>query len=251
MNMTAVIIVDERLATERLIDLLNQTAPDIEIITSLESVEQSINWLSANPLPDLIFMDIQLDDGISFEILETLKIEVPVIFTTAYNEYAIKAFKVNSVDYLLKPVDKAALGKALDKFRKVFRTTDMEEKLSRVVEQISKPWKTRFFVKVGSRFQSIPVTEISCFYVEEKCTFLKTIGNKNYALDYSLDQLQKRIDPNTFFRINRGYIVNIRFIADIISYSTNRLKLKIENCDEEGLIVSRDKVAEFKLWLDQ
>lgn len=249
--MKIVIVEDERLAAEKLVDLLKQVAPEMNVVARLESVEQSINWLANNPAPDLIFMDIQLDDGISFEILDTLRIEAPVIFTTAYNEYAIRAFKVNSIDYLLKPIGRIELENALEKFRKVFRLVNVEEKISKVYEQLTKPWKTRFFVKVGTRFQSVPVDEVTCFFVEEKCAFLRTKHSKNYALDYSLDQLQKRVDPELFFRINRNFIVNIRHVSEIVSYSTNRLKLKLENFTDENLIVSRDKVAGFKHWCDR
>lgn len=249
--MKVVIIEDERLAAEKLTSLLKQVDAEIEVVAKLESVEESVNWLTSNPTPDLIFMDIQLDDGISFEIFDAVKVEAPVIFTTAFDQYAIRAFKVNSVDYLLKPIDMETLEVALGKYRKIFRPAGMEEKLSKVFEQLAKPWKTRFFVKVGIHFQSVPVEEICCFFVEERCSFLKTQTGKNYALDYSLDQLQKRVDPEMFFRINRNFMVNINYISQIISYSTNRLKLKFKNSENEGLIVSRDKVSEFKQWLDR
>lgn len=249
--MNAVIIEDERLAAERLVRLLTQVCPDLKVIAMLESVEQSINWLSANPSPDILFMDIQLDDGLAFEIFDNLKLETPVIFTTAYNEYALRAFKVNSIDYLLKPIEKEALQTALDKFRKTHKSPEMDDKLVRVLDQFSKQWKTRFFVKVGQRFLSVPVIETNCFFVEEHATFLKTRENKTYSIDYSLDQIQKRLDPDNFFRINRNYIINIHAIREIVVYSSNRLKIKVDNCRGEDLIVSRDKVADFKQWLDR
>jgi DNA-binding LytR/AlgR family response regulator len=249
--MKIVIIEDERLAAQKLESLIRQIDAQTEVVAKLESVEDSVNWLTLNPSPDLIFMDIQLDDGISFEIFDAVKVEAPVIFTTAFDQYAIRAFKVNSVDYLLKPIDRNALETALEKYRRIFKPTGMEEKLSKVFEQLAKPWKTRFFVKVGLHFQSVPVEVICCFFVEERCSFLKTQTGKNFALDYSLDQLQKRVDPELFFRINRNFMVNINCIAEIISYSTNRLQLKLKNFDDEGLIVSRDKVSEFKQWLDR
>jgi DNA-binding LytR/AlgR family response regulator len=249
--MKVVIIEDERLAAEKLESLLKKVDIEIKVIAKLESVEDSVNWLTTNPSPDLIFMDIQLDDGISFEIFDDVKVEAPVIFITAFDQYAIRAFKVNSVDYLLKPIDRNALETAMEKYRRVFKPAGMENKLSKVFEQLAKPWKTRFFVKVGVHFQSVPVEDICCFFVEERCSFLKTQTGKNYALDYSLDQLQKRVDPELFFRINRNFMVNINCIAEIISYSTNRLKLKLKSFNDEGLIVSRDKVSEFKQWLDR
>lgn len=249
--MKVVIIEDERLAAEKLESLLKQTGAEIKVVAKLESVEESVNWLTSNPTPDLIFMDIQLDDGISFEIFDAVKVEAPVIFTTAFDQYAIRAFKVNSVDYLLKPIGRNALETALEKYQRIFKPAGMEDKLSKVFEQLAKQWKTRFFVKVGVHFQSVPVGEICCFFVEERCSFLKTQNGKNYALDYSLDQLQKRVDPELFFRINRNFFVNINCIAEILSYSTTRLKLKLKNFEDDGLIVSRDKVSEFKQWLDR
>lgn len=249
--MNVVIIEDERLAAEKLASLLGQIDPELKIIARLESVGESIEWLAGNPSPDLIFMDIQLDDGISFEIFDAVRIKAPVIFTTAWDQYAIRAFKVNSVDYLLKPIDKEALEAALVKYRKIHAGGMVDEKLSKVFEQLVNPWKTRFFVKVGNHFQSVPVEEIVAFYVEERCTFLRTRNGKNYALDYSLDQLQKKVNPSLFFRINRGFMVNIETISEIISYSTTRLKIKLQNFADDGMIVSRDKATEFKQWLDR
>ncbi len=247
--MKVVIVEDERLASKRLELLLKIVEPGIEIVQILESVDDAVNWFSQNTKPDLIFMDIQLDDGISFEIFDAVKIDCPVIFTTAYNEYAIRAFKVNSVDYLLKPIGQEALEMSIQKFKKLFiGNHDFEEKIAKVFGQISAKYKSRFFVKIGIRFQSIPVENICCFFVEGRSTFLKTIQDKTYDLDHSLDQLQNMVDPGQFFRINRNYMVNINCIGEIFSYSTNRLKLKM---DKTELIVSRDKVTEFKRWMDR
>ena len=247
--MNVVIVEDEKFAAKKLEDLLRKVDPGMEILQKLESVEDAINWFSQNDKPDLIFMDIQLDDGISFEIFDAVKIECPVIFTTAYNEYAIRAFKVNSVDYLLKPIELEALQSAINKFKKLFvGNHDLEDRISKVFNQLSLKHKTRFFVKVGIRFQSIPVENICCFFVEERNTFLNTTEGKTYDLDYSLDQLQKMVDPDLFFRVNRNYLVNINCIGDIVSYSTSRLKLKVGKTEQ---IVSRDKVADFKLWMDR
>ena len=251
-NMKVVIVEDEKLAAEKLERLFNEIDSKVQILQVLESVEDAINWFSRNDMPDLIFMDIQLDDGISFEIFDAVKIEAPIIFTTAYDEYAIRAFKVNSVDYLLKPIDRLALQESFEKFKKHFAVeVDFETKIAKVIGQISNKYKSRFFIKIGLRFKSVPVENICCFFVEEGSTFLKTDESKNYDLDYSLDQLQKMIDPNLFFRINRNFLLNINSIDEIISYSTNRLKIKLKNSKEEDLIVSRDKVSEFKSWMDR
>jgi DNA-binding LytR/AlgR family response regulator len=249
--MNTVIVENERLAAEKLASLLEQIDKNIKIVVMLESVEESVNWFNANPSPDLIFMDIQLDDGVSFEIFESVRIEAPVIFTTAYDQYALRAFKVNSVDYLLKPISKEALELAIKKFRQVYGTGEVNEKISRVYEQIVNQWKSRFFVKIGNHFQSVPVDDIAAFFVEERCTFLRTRIGKNYALDYSLDQLQKKVNPEIFFRINRNFMIHIDSITEIFSYSSTRLRIKLQNFSDEGLIVSRDKASEFKQWLDR
>ncbi len=250
--MRVVIIEDESLAAEKLHRLLNEADSNIEVLQILESVEESINWFSQNTMPDLIFMDIQLDDGISFEIFDSVKIDAPVIFTTAFDEYAIRAFKVNSVDYLLKPIELQSLEKAISKFKKIYsENISFEAKISQVFQQLSKNYKSRFFIKVGMRFQSVQVENICCFFVEERNTFLRTQNGKTYDLDNSLEQLQKLIDPNLFFRINRNYLVNINCINEIISYSTTRLKLKLKGVNSDNLIVSRDKVSEFKRWMDR
>jgi DNA-binding LytR/AlgR family response regulator len=232
-----------------LIRLIKQCQPDAEILQVLETVEDAVNWFAYNTVFDLVFMDIQLDDGLSFEIFNATKITAPIIFTTAYDEYAIRAFKVNSVDYLLKPIEKEALEHALLKYKSHFSEGNLETKITGIITQINTKYKTRFFIKVGMRFKSIPVENICCFYVQERNTFLKTNDGKNFDLDDSLDQLQKRINPDLFFRINRNYLVNINCIDEIVSYSANRLKLKIKH--EVDLIVSRDKVSDFKHWMDR
>lgn len=250
--MKVVIVEDERLAAEKLQRLLNQVDSGIEILQVLESVEESINWFSSNTSPDLIFMDIQLDDGISFEIFDAIKIEAPIIFTTAFDEYAIRAFKVNSVDYLLKPIEQNTLEIALQKFKTIYAEKgSFEERVSQIFKQISNQYKTRFFIKVGAKFQSVQVNDICCFFVEERSTFVQTTKGKKYDLDYSLDQLQKMVNPEQFFRINRNFLVNINYIEEIISYSSSRLKLKLKSETSSDLIVSRDKVSEFKRWMDR
>ncbi len=251
--MNVLIIEDEKPAADKLKLLLKKMDREIIILDTLETVEQSVNWFLGNSPPDLIFMDIQLDDGVCFEIFEEVKIETPVIFTTAYDEYAIRAFKVNSIDYLLKPIDEDSLKTALDKFEKVYTPKEnVNNKLEQIYQQLLHPYKTRFFVKIGLRYKSVQVEEIECFYISERCTFLRTTTGKNYDIDYSLEQLEKLIDPEHFFRINRNYIINIDSITDMLSYSTSRLKLKLTNStSDDELIVSRDKIRDFKRWMDK
>jgi DNA-binding LytR/AlgR family response regulator len=251
--MKVLVIEDEKPASDKLKQLLKEFNKSIVVLDTLETVEQSINWFSNNPTPDLIFMDIQLADGVCFEIFEEVTIETPVIFTTAYDEYALKAFKVNSIDYILKPVDAESVATAIRKFEKVYQQADkMNDKLERLYEQLLHSYKTRFFVKIGPRYKSVQVEEIESFFINERCTFLKTRSGKNYDVDYSLEQLEKLVNPQYFFRINRNYLIHIDSITDILSYSTSRLKLKLKNDpDNEELIVSRDKIKEFKRWMDK
>lgn len=249
--MKVVIVEDEQLAAEKLMKLLQTVQAEVIILAVLESVEDAVNWFASNPSPDLVFMDIQLDDGISFEIFDAVEINAPIIFTTAFDEYAIRAFKVNSIDYLLKPIGEQALTAALEKFNRLFRPGDLEGKITKVMEQFSKKYKSRFFVKVGTRYQSIPVSSICCFFVEERNTFMGTTKGKIFDVDYSLDGLQSITDPNMFFRVNRNFLVNIHCITEIVSYSASRLKLKLIIDSNEDIIVSRDKVTAFKQWMDK
>lgn len=249
--MRVVIIEDEQLAAEKLEAQIREMDPDMEIVAVLESVEEAVNWLAEKPSPDLIFMDIQLEDGISFEIFDAVEINVPVIFTTAFDEYAIRAFKVNSVDYLLKPISDEELKAALKKYKSRYQGEAITNQVARVMEQIARKYKTRFFIKVGTRFQTVRVSEICCFFVEERNTFLRTSAGKAYDLDQSLEQLQTMIDPEQFFRINRNYIVNINCINEVVAYSTNRLKIGLSSGFDDALVVSRDRVSEFKQWMDK
>lgn len=250
--MNVLIIEDEHLAAERLEKMVLKVDPEIKVLARIESVVDSINWLSTHEYPDLIFMDIQLDDGISFEIFDSVKPNVPIIFTTAFDNYAIRAFEVNSVDYLLKPIEEEALRKALDKYKSIYKTSaGAFEKINVLYKQMVNTYKTRFFVKTGNHFHSVAIHEIQCFMIRERGTFLKTISGKTYDIDYSLDQAQKLVDPNIFFRINRNYLIHIDAIQDIYSYSSNRLGVKLKMLDHLDMIVSREKVADFKSWLDR
>ena len=251
--MKVLIVEDEKPAADKLIRLLNKIDEDLTVTGVLETVEDSINCLQHNPSPDLIFMDIQLDDGICFEIFETIKVETPVIFTTAYDKYAVRAFKVNSVDYLLKPIDENDLRNALNKFRSLhFNNTGSFKKIDSLVKEFSKQYKNRFLVKVGEHYKSIAVNDICYFYIAERNTFLKTAAGKTFVIDYSLEHVENMIDPAKFFRINRKHIVNIDAINDVISFSSSRLVLRLTNNQKsDDFVVSREKVSEFKKWMDR
>jgi len=250
--MKVLIIEDERPASKKLERLLKEIDAAIEIVEILESIEESTNWLLENPHPDLIFMDIQLNDGICFEIFENSNIKTPVIFTTAFNEYALKAFKVNSVDYLLKPIDAEELANALQKFRLIHKKDMDYAKIEHVLSQLQPKTKERFLIKIGEHYKSIQTTDIHCFFIKERCNFINTGKGKDYAIDYSLDKAETFIDPKKFFRVNRDFIVNFSAIKDMIAYSSNRLKLILDGWPEnEEILVSRERVAEFKIWMDR
>jgi DNA-binding LytR/AlgR family response regulator len=253
----ALIIEDEKLAAEHLQRLINQVDIKIDIIKIISSVDEAVSWFENSPLPDLIFLDIQLSDGLGFEIFNHINIPCPVIFTTAYEEYAIKAFKVNSIDYLLKPIGIDDLKNAINKFMSsnynFMNTYDhtLKYKVDQVMKLLSNQYKSRFVVNAGMHIRSLEVEKINLFYSLEKSTFLLDNSGKSYDIDYSLDQIEKLTDPKQFFRISRKYIANITAIADIISYSSSRLKLKITCSDDDDILVSRSKLSEFRRWIER
>jgi DNA-binding LytR/AlgR family response regulator len=255
--MKVLLIEDENLAVERLKILIQQYDDSIEIVEWLDSVEDAVNWLQRNEMPDLLFFDIQLADGLSFEIFDAVEVTAPVIFTTAFDEYALRAFKVNSIDYLLKPIDFEELAKAIDRYKLHYEKTVnplpdwsiLQETLKAI--KTGKDYKTRFAVKQGHHLNSIPVAEIAYFFSEHKISWLKTKNGKKYAVDYTLDQLSELLNPKDFFRLNRKYITEINAIQDVITYSNSRLKVHLPGLPKEELIlISREKVSDFKDWLD-
>ena len=253
----ALIIEDEKPAAEHLQRLINQVDIKIDILRIISSIDEALVWFNNNPLPDLIFLDIQLSDCLSFEIFNHIKITCPVIFTTAYEEYAIKAFKVNSIDYLLKPIGIDDLKYAIDRFTSInynFRDTynqTIRYKVDQVMKLLTNNYKSRFVVNVGMHIRSVEVEKINLFFSLEKSTFLLDNTGKTYDIDYSLEQIEKLTDPKQFFRISRKHIVNINAIADIISYTSSRLKLKIVNSKDEDILVSRSKLTEFRRWIEK
>lgn len=253
--MNIVIIEDELPAAKYLQKLINLYDPKITLLSHLDSVKKSIEWFSNNPAPDLAFFDIQLADGLSFEIFEQTRVNCPIIFTTAFNEYAVKAFKVNSIDYLLKPIDPDELNAAIDKFNRL-KSPAVENAVpsfiyDQILQNLSKQYKSRFVIKVGERIKSIPVSDILYFYSYDKATFLHTANDHNYVIDYSVEQLENLIDPEIFFRINRKYFIALNSFDDIISYSNSRLKIELKHSDDQDVIVAREKVMKFKAWLDR
>jgi two-component system LytT family response regulator len=254
--MNVIIVEDEHLTAERIQTLLHQIDPEIAVLAIIDSVAQAVQWFGQNESPDLVFMDIQLADGISFDIFDRVHIQAPVIFITAYQEYAIRAFKVNSVDYLLKPIAKKDLKAALDKFRSHFKRQVIlpeigNDLLASIRQMISKPYKTRFMVKVGDRIKSLDVEHIMFFYSQQKGTFIHTDEKRNFAVDYTLDKLGDVLDPDQFFRINRRYLCSHRSIVEVIALSGSKLKVRLLGSEDDQVYISRDRIASFKAWLDQ
>jgi DNA-binding LytR/AlgR family response regulator len=253
--MNIVIIEDEPQAAQRLETLVSELIPAATIVAKMDSVKKSVQWLKNNPAPDLLLLDIQLADGISFQIFEQVDVKSPVIFTTAYDAYALKAFKVNSIDYILKPVDKTELENALNKLRFVSRTdADTQQLLTNIgeaVQMLMKKYKTRFVIKVGEHLKTVEVDSILYFSSQDKATFCITTDNRNFILDHTLEQLEEMVDPQIFFRINRKYLVRSGAIQDIISYTNSRLRLVLKGSQDSDVIVARERVQEFKEWLDR
>ena len=247
--MKVVIIEDEQLSAEHLQFLLERIDTSIEVIARFESVKKSVEAFQSGLVADLLFVDIHLADGLSFEIFSKVSIEIPVIFTTAFDEYAIQAFQVNSIDYLLKPIDKTELSKSIEKFRK--RTSNQTDELMKNLLNLSKSpaYKARFMVKLGDTIVSIKSEEIHHFKAEDGLVLLVHQSGKRYPVDYTMDQLETILNPDSFFRINRKIILNIESVKKISNYFNGRLILQIDHLEGDNAIVSRDRVGDFKGWL--
>lgn len=256
--MQTIIIEDEKPAARRLKRMLEKL--EIQVKETLHSVEESRDWFSRNPHPDLIFLDIQLNDGLSFEIFETIQVQSAIIFTTAYDEYALQAFKLNSIDYLLKPIDEAELLAAVNKYKSLLQTYGLKNNLSSIqlnfddikkllINPLDREYKKRFTVKVGQHLKMISVDEIECFYSENKGTYLHTQEGRNYLLECTLEQLENELAPKDFFRVNRKYFISVKAIKDIIAYSNSRLKVILNSYKESEIIVARERVKDFRDWL--
>lgn len=253
--MNILIIEDETQAAQRLEKLVGELLPQSRVVGKIDTVRKAVQWFKSNPVPALTLMDIQLADGISFQIFEQCEVKCPVIFTTAYDEYALKAFKVNSIDYILKPVDKDELRQALEKFRNLVRgepeTKAFMENVSEAIRMLTRKYKTRFVIKVGEHLKTVETDSISYFFSQDKATFCCTTDNRTLILDFTLEQLQEMVDPEKFFRINRKYLVSATAISDIISYTNSRLRLILRHSADNDIIVSRERVQEFREWLDR
>lgn len=247
------IIEDEAPAAKRLEKLLKEIEPSITILETIESVSSAIRWLEQHSQPDLLMLDIQLADGLSFDIFKQVRIDSFVIFTTAYDEYAIKAFELNSIDYLLKPINKGKLRKSIEKLKRAQgdKTFIDIQAVIEAMDQGRKKYKQRFAVNVGTKIRSIETTDVAYFYSMGKNTFLCTREDRHYPVDYALDKLEELIDPQYFYRINRQYTLNYHAIGKINVLSKSRVVILTVPATEEPLLVSTARTHEFRLWLDR
>ncbi|AEW85407.1 DNA-binding response regulator [Flavobacterium columnare NBRC 100251 = ATCC 23463] len=250
--MNIIIIEDEKPSAR----LLQRKVEKLGLLVNqlLHSVEEAIHWFQNNQHPDLIFLDIQLSDGLSFEIFETIDIKSAVIFTTAYDEYALRAFKLNSIDYLLKPIDEDDLEKAIHKFKSRTSTLqnlslDFDMIRRMLVNPVEKEYKKRFTVKIGQQLKLIDIHEVECFYSQDKGTYLHTLDNRDYLLEGTLEQLENELNPEDFYRISRKFIVPLKSIKEIQLYSNSRLKLILPSYKEDEIVVARERVNDFKNWI--
>ncbi len=249
--MKVLILEDENLAAENIAAMLTEADKDIEIVGSLRSVESATEWLTRNPHPDLIVSDVQLLDGLCFEIFSRVKIDKPVIFTTAFDQYAIRAFEVHSIDYLLKPIQQSKLEQSLKKLKSRSQPPVKFEEVLSYLKSQQQEYKSRFMVRIGQRILAIPVENIAYFSSESKLTYIVTSENKRYPFDLPLDEVDQQLDPKIFFRINRQYIVRFSAIAEIHPYFKGRIKLKLNPDQSEEIVVSSERTPEFKKWLDR
>ncbi|HEY9045674.1 MAG TPA: LytTR family DNA-binding domain-containing protein [Ohtaekwangia sp.] len=254
--MKVVIIEDEVPAAEKLERYLHKYDASIEIVAQFDSVKNTVPWLQENQdTIDLIFMDIQLTDGLSFQVFQQVQVRKPVIFTTAYNEFALDAFKVNSIDYLLKPITFTDLSASLHKLqvlREQFSaSTDQSQRIQQAFSNTkTSAYKNRFMVKVGEHIRSVTTDQIVVLYADGRDVYLVTSQQKKFIIDYTLESLESVLDPQLFFRLNRTFIVNINAIKDVLVYSNSRLKITLLQEFDKEIIVSREKVQDFKTWFD-
>jgi DNA-binding LytR/AlgR family response regulator len=256
--MKILIIEDESATARRLQKLLLEIDADIQVLAILESIAQTVNWLGSNAEPDLIFMDINLSDGLSFAIFDEIELNCPVIFTTAYDQYAIQAFKVNSIDYLLKPVNKESLAGSLSKYHKLHtRESEAQTDIPKLdiaklalALGVNKPtFLKRVVVRYGEIIKAIEIKDVAYFYSDEKIVFMTLKEGKSYPVDFTLDHLEQRLDPDIFFRINRKFLINYYSIEKMISYSKSRIKITLNPPCELESVSSTERSGEFKDWL--
>jgi two-component system response regulator LytT len=250
--MTVLILEDESLAADKIETCLIEIDPAIRILAKIKSIESAVAWFSANEHPDLIISDIRLLDGLSFEIFQKVKVDKPVIFTTAYDQYAIRAFEVNSIDYLLKPVETEKLRNSLEKYKGLSRNVPLDfNDVLRQLQSGRPQYKSRFMVKLGQKIVAIPAEKIAYFFSENKLSFIVTADGKKFPLDQPLDELVDLLDPARFFRANRQFIITFESIAEIHPYFKGRIKLSLQPKAEDEVVISSERTPEFKKWIDK
>lgn len=258
--MNVLIIEDEPLAARQLQTMVQDYDSDVTVLDILDSVEMSVNWFAKNPHPDLLLADIELTDGQSFDIFGQVAVRCPVIFTTAYDEYALKAFQVHSVDYLLKPIDEATLRRSLEKFRDMQRlygaarpALDLGELLKtlRPVAPLQPDYRDRFLLKQGARLVPMEVIDMAYFFTRDRLTFVQTWDNRALMMDYTLDEIGQKLSPQRFFRANRQFILNVKAVSHVHLHFNGRLKLDLTPPTDEDVFISRDRAAEFRAWLGE
>jgi DNA-binding LytR/AlgR family response regulator len=251
--MKALIIEDEEFAARRLENMILECDKAIQIVGKLQSVQESVEWLKSNPHPDLIFLDIQLEDDLSFSIFDKVQVKSQIIFTTAFDEYAIKAFKLKSIDYLLKPINQQELSQAIAKYKDWNSSSNLvidSNELRKLLMPHKQEYRERFSVTVGEKLKSINVEDIAYFFSTSGITFVVMNTKSQYSIDVSLDTLKEQLDPKEFFRINRQYLVKLKAISNVHVFPKSKLKLDLNPVSTEDIFVSIDKVAEFKRWMD-
>jgi len=253
--MKILLIEDEHLAAEKMQKMLQEAAPEVEILASLESIQESLNWLNNNACPDLIVSDIHLADGLCFDIFTQMGTQCPIIFTTAYEKYALQAFEVNSVDYLLKPIRMEQLKNSLDKFKErrnnyIYNSNAFYE-IKQMLSQNKQEYKSRFLTKVGTKIKSIPIEKIAYFFSEDKLTFIVDRENRRLPINNTLGEIDKMLNPKNFFRLNRKFIAHIDSIAEIQPYFKGRLVVQLQPNTKEQIIISTERTPIFKAWLNQ
>ncbi len=251
--MNVLIFEDEKHTANRLTELLKSCDEDIRVVEVLSSVKEGIRWLQEHEMPDLIFQDIILTDGNCFEIFNAVEITAPIIFTTAFSEYAIRSFRVNSIDYIIKPYDIRDIRRALNKLRKFEGAFRLPEKklLEEIFQKTNFTHKRRFLIRIGDQFQTVNATDIAWLISDKGVTFAVLFDRQRYIVDYPIAELSKQMDLDDFFQINRKIILNIESVGKISTWFSGRLKLHLTPPAKEEIIVSRDRVKKFKAWLDR
>ena len=250
--MKVVIIEDEKIAAQRLEQMLHEIDSSIEILAKIDSVSESVKWLSTN-MADLLFLDIELSDGLSFSIFEKVHVQTPIIFTTAYDEYALKAFELNSISYLVKPIIKESLHESLSKYHSLQSVFNFDiDKLLSYIKGNEPTYKEHFVIQIGDKIRRIEIASIAYFYAFEKCVFITTFQNKTYPIDFSLDALESLLNPKHFFRINRKMLINMKSIVNMTSFSRSSIMLELNPAPDNHIdtLVSAPRSANFRKWLE-